>query len=345
VFVTTPWYEPFGITPVEAMACGTPVVGANVGGIKFTVRDGETGYLVPANDPDALAERLAHLYAHPKLLSIFRFQAIRRVNDLFTWGHVAEAMTKVYEDVLAANRPEFRIESAQFAVIDAAFTGAIDAMKRSHHRMRSQVLEASQAIGDCFAHGGKVLVCGNGGSSADAQHFVAELVGRFKCDERPGLPAIALCADSAVLTAWANDVGYDGVFAREVQALGRPGDVLIAISTSGRARNVVRALEMARDRGLRTIGILGRDGGTARRFVDYPVIVPSQDTQRIQEVQALVIHIVCELVEDRLFGAASFREMPAPVQLRPQSTHPLRHDARSRARRERSVAQRGGRAS
>lgn len=339
VFVTTPWYEPFGITPVEAMACGTPVVGANVGGIKFTVRDGETGYLVPPSDPEALGERLTHLYRNPKLLSIFRYQAIRRVNDLFTWGHVAEAMTKVYEDVLAANRPEFRIESAQLAVIDAAFTEAIDVMKRSQHRMRSQIFEAAREIGDCFARGGKVLVCGNGGSSADAQHFVAELVGRFKNDERPGLPAIALCADTAVLTAWSNDMGYDDVFAREVQALGRPGDLLIAISTSGRARNVVRALEMARDHGLKTLGVLGKDGGPARRLVDIPVLVPSQDTQRVQEVQTLAIHLMCELVEERLFGASSFRETPAPVHLRPANIRELRTPAPSRGM---PAARRGG---
>jgi glycosyltransferase involved in cell wall biosynthesis len=100
VFVTTPWYEPFGITPLESMACGTPVVGANVGGIKFTVRDGETGYLVPPRDPDAVAERLAHLYRHPKLLAVFGRQSIARVNALFTWGSVADAVADVYDDVL-----------------------------------------------------------------------------------------------------------------------------------------------------------------------------------------------------------------------------------------------------
>src|SRR5204862_3757898 len=114
----TPWYEPFGITPVEAMACGTPVVGANVGGIKFTVRDGETGYLVPPEDPDALAERLAHLHTHPKLLSVFRRQPIRRANDLFTWHKVTNAVAALYEDVLAASQPERREEADAFAAID-----------------------------------------------------------------------------------------------------------------------------------------------------------------------------------------------------------------------------------
>src|SRR5207248_11022794 len=102
VFVTVPWYEPFGITPVEAMACGTPVVGSNVGGIKYSVRDGETGYLVPPRDPDKLAERLAHLYQHPKLMSVLSKQAIRRANDLFTWEKVAKGLATVHEEVLAA---------------------------------------------------------------------------------------------------------------------------------------------------------------------------------------------------------------------------------------------------
>lgn len=118
IFVTTPWYEPFGITPVEAMACGTPVVGSNVGGIKFTVRDGETGYLVPPNDPEALAERIAHLYQNPKLLSVFGRQSIRRANDLFTWQRVTGAVADLYEEVLSSTRPESRDEVADLAVID-----------------------------------------------------------------------------------------------------------------------------------------------------------------------------------------------------------------------------------
>src|SRR5581483_9289594 len=125
IFVTTPWYEPFGITPVEAMACGTPIVGANVGGIKFTVRDGETGYLVPPNDPEALAERLAHLYEHPKLLSVFRDQAVRRVNDLFTRRKVADSVALLYEGVLAASRSGFSVGSQHLALTDPGFAGAM----------------------------------------------------------------------------------------------------------------------------------------------------------------------------------------------------------------------------
>jgi D-inositol-3-phosphate glycosyltransferase len=309
IFVTTPWYEPFGITPLEAMACGTPVVGANVGGIKFTVRDGETGYLVPPNDPDALAERIAHLYRHPKLMSVYRRQAIRRANDLFTWQKVANAMAALYEDVLAASQPERCDEQAQIAVIDRNFADSLEAMHESRRRLRSAVLQATDILSACFARGGKVLLCGNGGSAADAQHFACEFVGRFKIADRPALHAMALTADTAFLTAWANDIGYDDVFARQVEAFGSPGDVLIGISTSGRSRNVVRAFESAARHGLRTVALLGGDGGTLRDLADVPLIVPSTETQRIQEVHIVLIHILCELVEER---AAARRDLPAP---------------------------------
>ncbi len=302
IFVTTPWYEPFGITPVEAMACGTPVVGANVGGIKFTVRDGETGYLVPPNDPDALAERLAYLYRHPKLLSVFSRQAIRRANDLFTWRRVADAVAALYEDVLSATQPARREAVDALALVDRAFDGLVEALHESRRRLRPFILEAAEAIGDCFLQGGKLLICGNGGSAADAQHFASELVGRFKQEERPALPAIALCADGSVLTAWSNDMGFDRSFARQVEALGRPGDVLVGISTSGRSRNLVEAFETARRSGLKCIGLLGRDGGDLRPLSDICAIVPSSDTQHIQEVHIALVHMICELVEQRVMS-------------------------------------------
>lgn len=315
VFVTTPWYEPFGITPVEAMACGTPVVGGNVGGVKFTVRDGETGYLVPPNNPGALAERIAHLYQHPKLMSVFRQAGIRRVNDLFTWRRVADSVALIYEDVLSSRQPGQSVEAEHLRLIDAGFADALEAMRRSQHQMRRLIRSASEMMEQCFSRGGKLLVCGNGGSCADAQHLATELVGRFRIPGRPGLPAIALNADTALLTAWSNDVGYDDVFVREVQALGGPGDILIGISTSGQSRNVVRALEEAKRRGMQTLALLGGDGGSARRFADMALVVPSKDTQRVQEVHSLLIHLLCEVVEERLFGDWREEAQPADVAL------------------------------
>jgi D-inositol-3-phosphate glycosyltransferase len=300
IFVTTPWYEPFGITPVEAMACGTPVVGSNVGGIKFTVRDGETGYLVPPDEPAALAERMAHLYRHPKLMSVFRRQAITRVNDLFTWERVGNAVAALYQEVLATSQFEDRYAPNQLTIVDRAFDGLLETVQESRRRLRPLIPKVAELITLCFAQDGKLLICGNGGSAADAQHFAAELMGRFKRPDRAALPALALTADTAFLTAWANDTGYDDVFVRQVEALGRPGDVLLGISTSGRSRNLVEAFELARTQGLRTIAILGRDGGELRHLADLSLIVPSSNTQHIQEMQIFVIHLLCELIEEQL---------------------------------------------
>ena len=311
VFITTPWYEPFGITPIEAMACGTPVIGAQVGGIKFTVRDGETGYLVPPNDPMALADRLAHLYQQPALMERFRQQAIARANELFTWQTVATAMASVYEQVIAANQPERRYAINAFALIDRGFDHAVTTLQASRHQLQEDILEAAAVLSACFRQGGKVLLCGNGGSAADAQHCAAEFVGRFKSTERPGFPAMALTADSAVLTAWSNDVGYENVFARQVEAFGQPGDVLVGLSTSGRSQNLIQAFATARSRGMQTIALLGGDGGTVRSLTDHCLLVPSSEPQHIQEVQIVIIHLLCELVEEWFVTESGLSAQPS----------------------------------
>jgi phosphoheptose isomerase len=148
-------------------------------------------------------------------------------------------------------------------------------------------------VHDTFQRGGKLLACGNGGSASDAQHLVAELVGRY-VEERRALPAIALNTDVAVLTSVANDYSFENVFVRQVQALGAPGDLFLAISTSGRSPNIVAGLSEARARGLRTAALLGRDGGPAVRDAELAIVVPDQETARIQECHALMIHLLCE---------------------------------------------------
>jgi D-sedoheptulose 7-phosphate isomerase len=161
---------------------------------------------------------------------------------------------------------------------------------------------AIDLVADALGGGRKVLLFGNGGSAADAQHIAAEFVGRFLRERRP-LPAIALTTDTSALTAIGNDYGYDDVFARQVRALGRSGDVAVAISTSGRSPNVLRAVEAARELGLRTIGLTGGDGGTLAGMVDVSLRVSaSKLSARIQETHILVGHVICELVDRRLFG-------------------------------------------
>jgi len=165
------------------------------------------------------------------------------------------------------------------------------------------ILEVADLITDTFRSGGKVLLCGNGGSAADCQHMAAEFVSRLTKDfDRPGLPAIALTTDTSILTAFANDCGYEGVFERQVRALGKPGDVLVGISTSGNSVNVLRAVEAAREMGMKTVGLLGM-GGALKDRVDYPIAIPSRETQHVQEALLSVEHILCHLVEQALFTA------------------------------------------
>jgi len=162
---------------------------------------------------------------------------------------------------------------------------------------------AVELVGDAIAAERKVLLFGNGGSAADAQHIAAEFVGRF-ARERRALPALALTTDTSALTAIANDYGYEHVFARQVHALGVAGDVALAISTSGRSPNVLRAVEACRERGVRTIGLTGGDGGPLATMVDVSLRVSaSTHSARIQETHILVGHVICELVDRRLFGA------------------------------------------
>jgi len=165
----------------------------------------------------------------------------------------------------------------------------------------------TEAVHRTLAAGGKVLACGNGGSAADAQHFVAELVGRYLEERRP-LAAIALNTDAAVLTCVSNDYDYERVFARQVEALARPGDLLLAITTSGKSPNVLCALESAGRLGLETAALLGRDGGPARALARIAVVVPHDETARIQECHGLMIHLMCEALDARLReGAAGGR--------------------------------------
>jgi D-sedoheptulose 7-phosphate isomerase len=154
---------------------------------------------------------------------------------------------------------------------------------------------------DTLRNGNKLLVCGNGGSAADSQHIACELVNRFLVERRP-LPAIALSTDTSILTSIANDYSYDQVFKKQVEALGLPGDLLLAISTSGKAANVNEAVKAAREKGLKTIALTGKGGGDLAPLVDMALIIPGKDTPRIQESHLTVIHIFCDIIERELFA-------------------------------------------
>ncbi len=230
---------------------------------------------------------------------------MRRSQEHFTWQKVTSAVAALYEELLAGISVVASTKTDQLALLDRGFEAVLQAVQRSRRLLRPSIQAASEAMGACFSRGGKILICGNGGSAADAQHFAAELVGRFCCPHRAGLPAMALTADSAFLTAWANDVSYDDVFARQVETFAQPHDLLIGISTSGRSRNVIAAFEAAQRLNLSTIALLGGDGGELREKADIAMVVPALETQRIQEVQIMIIHLLCELVEGQLLATDS----------------------------------------
>lgn len=163
------------------------------------------------------------------------------------------------------------------------------------------ITRLAERLIETFRIGNKLLIMGNGGSAADAQHFAGEIVSRFRM-ERPGLPAIALSTDTSIITAIGNDYGFERIFSRQIEALATPGDAVIGISTSGNSPNVRKALEAAQQAGCTTIGLLGKDGGNIKDLCDIPLIIPSNDTPRVQEAHIAIIHILCDLIEQGLFG-------------------------------------------
>lgn len=180
----------------------------------------------------------------------------------------------------------------QFQTQLSASIAALQALGR-----QAALVEAIAAqVCETVLAGRLLLTCGNGGSAADAQHLAEELIGRYRASRR-ALPAVALTADSAALTCIANDFGYEAVFARQIEGLGRPGDLLVCFSTSGNSPNIVAALQAARAHGLASIALLGKDGGAARALADQALVVPGHDTARIQEAHLQVLHYICEVVE------------------------------------------------
>jgi len=169
---------------------------------------------------------------------------------------------------------------------------------------KEDILSAVELLVKSFRIRNKLLLCGNGGSAADCQHIAAELVIRLSHDiNRPAIPAIALTTDTSNLTAGGNDIGFENIFARSIEGLGNKGDVLLVISTSGNSVNLIKAVDMAKSKGLYTLGLLGGNGGKLKPLLDSSIIIPSSNVQRIQEGQITVAHIICELVENELYGS------------------------------------------
>lgn len=188
--------------------------------------------------------------------------------------------------------------------ISATFEESANTKLKAAEILAPVIARAGEQLVQCLLGSGKILVCGNGGSAADAQHFSSELLNRFEM-ERPALPAIALTTDSSTLTSIANDYSYNEVFAKQIRALGQKGDALIAISTSGRSPSIINAINAAHERGVSVVAFTGRDGGEIPSVLqdgDSEIRVPSDSTARIQEVHLLTIHCLCEYIDQKLFG-------------------------------------------
>ncbi len=176
----------------------------------------------------------------------------------------------------------------------------IELQRRLVEDFPEKIKESAQLIINCIRNNNKVLLCGNGGSATQCSHIAAEFVGRFK-KERKGLPAIALTTNTSNLTAIGNDYGFDKIFERQVEALGNKGDILLAISTSGNSQNVLNAMKKARNNGMKIIGLWGKGGGKSKGIADIEIVIPSDNTPRIQEAHITILHIICELMENELF--------------------------------------------
>ena len=188
--------------------------------------------------------------------------------------------------------------------INHLFTDSINTKQVNLPLIAAPIKDAAEMMVNCLLEGGKILCCGNGGSAGDAQHFSSEMLNRFE-RERPGLPAIALTTDSSTLTSIANDYAYQEIFAKQISALGHPGDILLAISTSGNSLNVLRAMETAKEQQMKVVALSGRDGGELASLLhkeDREIRVDSPSTARIQEVHLLIIHCLCDLIDTQLLG-------------------------------------------
>ena len=354
VVVATPWYEPFGITPLEAAACGVPVVGSAVGGLLDTVEDGGTGRLVAPRDPDAVADAVAGVLADPDRGARWGQAGRRRAVERYDWTSVAAATEEALERIrfsrhrarrsvvhagaAAGRRGRVTAEPTTTAVADLASMTAIastptpttaptppptapgptTADRHDHTTAwlaehRAQLDEGMQALtsrsdlveswgrqmATVLAAGGRLLAVGNGGSAAEAQHLTGELVGRF-LEDRAAFSAIALCAESASLTAILNDYGAEEVFARQVEAHGRPGDILVALSTSGRSPNVLAAAKRAHDSGLTVWAMTGPEPNPLAGTADEVLAIPAGSTAAVQEVHLVAVHAMCAAMDRAL---------------------------------------------
>lgn len=293
VVLAVPWYEPFGITPLEAASCARPLVGAAVGGLLDSVEDGVTGVLVPPRDVSALVGAVTELLADPDRRVRMGRAARRRAVERFDWDVVCERTEEILLEVagLQPRAPEDRWLHQHAQEVAAGMDSLIS--------QAATIRRWGEHLAERLPAGSRLLAAGNGGSAAEAQHLTAELVGRFCRDRRP-LSGIALNAETSSLTAILNDYGADEVFARQVQAHGRPGDVLVLLSTSGSSPNVLHAAKRAAELDLTVWALTGPTPNPLAALATESVVIDAPSTAAVQEVQLVAIHAMCAALDDVL---------------------------------------------
>ncbi|HET6693081.1 MAG TPA: glycosyltransferase [Pedococcus sp.] len=324
VVLSTPWYEPFGITPLEAAAGGRPLVGHAVGGLLDSVIDGQTGRLVEPGDPSELAGVVRELLADPATRARMGAEARRRALQRFDWSIVAAATEQILADVARTPMGASALPVPHATELPADWGEAVlghSWLERHERELRDGLVEVERAwplvqswgeqLARALPDGGRVLAAGNGGSAAEAQHLTAELVGRFLTERRP-LSAISLHAESSSLTAILNDYGGDEVFARQVEAHGRPGDIVILLSTSGTSSNVLHAAKRAHDVGLTVWALTGPAPNPLAAMADSAIAVPAGSSAAVQEIHLVIIHALCAAM-DSVLAARSMLGGAPPV--------------------------------
>ena len=311
--VSVPWYEPFGIVPLEAMACGVPVVASGVGGMVDSVVDGLTGVHVAPRDPERLASALRPLLDEPQRRRELGRAGVERARRLYDWNRIAAGTLDVYARV--RRTPRRRSAGDGRFELPASGSEHLASLLDTAASIEAEV-ERLEALGRRLAErlldGGRLIAAGNGGSAAQAQHLTAELVGRYETERSP-LSAICLHGDTSSLTAICNDYGLEEGFARQVRAHGRPGDVLVGLSTSGRSPNLLAAARAAHDDGLEVWAITGPRPNPLAELADECICIDCPRVATVQELHLVAIHLLCGAVdrEVALSGTARSREVLA----------------------------------
>ena len=310
VVLATPWYEPFGITPLEAAACGRPLVGSAVGGLLDTVVDGETGRLVPARDPRALADGIREVLDDPAKAARWGEAARARAVTRYDWSVVTAQTERALVEAVARRAPDAQVVSHDPArAWLQAHAAELDEGMASLLAQHTLIRHWGEQLATTLVGGARLLAAGNGGSAAEAQHLTAELVGRF-CGERRALSAMSLCAETSSLTAILNDYGPDEVFARQVEAHGRPGDILVLLSTSGTSSNVVHAAKRGHEMRMQVWALTGAAPNPLAALADQALSITAPSTAAVQEVHLAAVHAMCAALDETL---RSRGELLAPM--------------------------------